>query len=334
MTRLWSAREAGTVVILVLEVLFFTWYLWPDGNRAHPFFNLENALLVLKYSSIYGIAAVGAAVVIISGGIDLAPGAVIALAGVVTSGLFVQQGVPLGISLAAGLLVGAATGALTSLLVVVIGLPPFIATLGMMGIARGAAFIITEGRYYDVSGKLPAGWRPLGLPQDWIAPAVMIAMAVIFHVLMTRFQWGRAVSSIGGNETAALYSGLAIGRVKTSVYVLSGLLAAAAGIVLVIIQGQGKADLATGYELDIIASAVVGGASLSGGRGSVVGAVLGTLIFGVLRNALPQIQGAAFYDRLIVGVVVLVIVVLDQIMSKAAKDARGPKAAKTTKGSQ
>jgi ribose/xylose/arabinose/galactoside ABC-type transport system permease subunit len=334
MTRLWSAREAGTVVILVLEVLFFTWYLWPDGNRAHPFFNLENALLVLKYSSIYGIAAVGAAVVIISGGIDLAPGAVIALAGVVTSGLFVQQGVPLGISLAAGLLVGAATGALTALLVVVIGLPPFIATLGMMGIARGAAFIITEGRYYDVSGKLPAGWRPLGLPQDWIAPAVMIAMAVIFHVLMTRFQWGRAVSSIGGNETAALYSGLAIGRVKTSVYVLSGLLAAAAGIVLVIIQGQGKADLATGYELDIIASAVVGGASLSGGRGSVVGAVLGTLIFGVLRNALPQIQGAAFYDRLIVGVVVLVIVVLDQIMSKAAKDARGPKAAKTTKGSQ
>ena len=122
------------------------------------------------------------------------------------------------------------------------------------------------------------------------------------------------VFSIGGNETAALFSGIAIGRVKASVYVISGLLASLAGIVLVLVQGQAKADLATGYELDIIASAVVGGASLAGGRGSVMGAVLGTLIFGVLRNALPQIPGATFYDRLIVGVVVIIIVVADQLL--------------------
>jgi ribose/xylose/arabinose/galactoside ABC-type transport system permease subunit len=107
--------------------------------------------------------------------------------------------------------------------------------------------------------------------------------------------------------------------VKTSVYLLAATLAAVAGIVLVIVQGQGKADLATGYELDIIASAVVGGASLSGGRGSVLGAVLGTLIFGVLRNALPQIPGATFYDRLIVGLVVIVIVVMDQLMARRGK---------------
>src|SRR6188768_4152479 len=94
MKQLRAVRELSTIAILIAEVLFFTWYLWPEGGRAHPFFNAENALLVLKYSSIYGIAAVGAAVVIISGGIDLAPGAVIALAGVVTSGLFVQQGLP------------------------------------------------------------------------------------------------------------------------------------------------------------------------------------------------------------------------------------------------
>jgi len=115
-----------------------------------------------------------------------------------------------------------------------------------------------------------------------------------------------------------LLTGIGIGRLKTSVYVLSGLLAAVSGVVLVTVQGQGKADLATGYELDIIASAVVGGASLSGGRGSVVGAVLGTLIFGVLRNALPQIPGATFYDRLIVGLVVIVIVVMDQMLLKKA----------------
>ncbi len=209
---------------------------------------------------------------------------------------------------------GLAAGLVTSLLVVVVRLPPFIATLGVMGITRGLAFIITEGRYYDVSSRLPPGWHPLGLPIDWLAPVVMFAMAVLFQVLMTRFQWGRAVFSIGGNETAALFSGIAVGWIKTSVYVVSGLLASIAGIVLVILQGQGKADLATGYELDIIASAVVGGASLSGGRGSVIGAVLGTLIFGVLRNALPQIPGATFYDRLIVGLVVIVIVVVDQLM--------------------
>jgi ribose/xylose/arabinose/galactoside ABC-type transport system permease subunit len=105
-----------------------------------------------------------------------------------------------------------------------------------------------------------------------------------------------------------------VGRVKASVYVIAGLLASLSGIILVTVQGQGRADLATGYELDIIASSVVGGASLSGGRGSVLGAVLGTLIFGVLRNALPQIPGATFYDRLIVGVVVVVIVVVDQFI--------------------
>jgi ribose/xylose/arabinose/galactoside ABC-type transport system permease subunit len=319
MKRLRAIRELSTIAILVLEVLFFTWYLWPEAGRSHPFLNAENALLILKYSSIYGIAAVGAAVVIICGGIDLAPGAVIALSGVVTGALFVESGVAFPASVAAGLLVGVAAGLVTSLLVVVVRLPPFIATLGVMGITRGIAFIITEGRYYDVSSRLPPGWHPLGLPIDWLAPVVMFAMALLFQVLMTRFQWGRAVFSIGGNETAALFSGIAIGWIKTSVYVVSGLLASIAGIVLVILQGQGKADLATGYELDIIASAVVGGASLSGGRGSVMGAVLGTLIFGVLRNALPQIPGATFYDRLIVGLVVIVIVVVDQLMLRKGR---------------
>ena len=314
MKRLRGMRELSTVAILIAEVLFFAWYLWPEAGRAHPFLNGENALLILKYSSIYGIAAVGAAVVIISGGIDLAPGAVIALASVISGHLFIAEEWALAPSLGAGLLVGVVSGLLTSLLIVIVKLPPFIATLGVMGITRGVAFIITEGQYYDVSSRLQAGWRPLGVPLDWLAPIVMFVMAIIFQFVMTRFQWGRSVFSIGGNETAALFSGIAIGRVKASVYVISGVLASLAGIVLVLVQGQGKADLATGYELDIIASAVVGGASLAGGRGSVMGAVLGTLIFGVLRNALPQIPGATFYDRLIVGVVVIVIVVADQLL--------------------
>jgi ribose transport system permease protein len=314
--KLWHAREFSTIVILALEIVFFTWWLWPEGSRTHPFLNAGNFLLILKYSSIYGIAAIGAAIVIISGGIDLAPGAVMALAGVVAAQLFVVQGWGLGPSMTVGVLVGLISGLVTSGLIVLVRLPPFIATLGMMGVTRGIAFIITQGQYFDVSSRLLGGWRPLGLPADWVAPIILIVLALVFQVLMTAFQWGRAVFSVGGNETAALFSGIAVSRVKTSVYVISGVLAAVSGVVLVLVQGQGKADLATGYELDIIASSVVGGASLAGGRGSVVGAVLGTLIFGVLRNALPQIPGATFYDRLIVGLVVIVIVVVDQLLLK------------------
>lgn len=314
MKRFWHARELSTVAILVFEVLFFTWYLWPESDRTHPFFNAANFLLVFKYSSIYGIAAIGAAIVIIAGGIDLAPGAIIAFTSVVTGYFFVEAGWPLLPSALAGLLTAVAAGLLSSWLIVKMRLPPFIATLGVMGIWRGAGFIITEARFYDLSRRLPADGRLLGVPVDWLAPAIMIALAIAFHVLMRRYQWGRAVFAVGGNETAALFSGINVGWIKTSVYVIAGLLAGVSGVVLAVVQGQGKADLATGYELDIIASAVVGGASLTGGRGSVLGAVLGALIFGVLRNALPQIPGATFYDRLIVGVVVIVIVVMDQVL--------------------
>jgi ribose/xylose/arabinose/galactoside ABC-type transport system permease subunit len=317
LARLLHVREGSTLAILLIEIVFFGWYLWPEsGSGYHPFLNGSNALLVLKYSSIYGIAAIGAAIVIISGGIDLSPGAVIALASVVTGGLLVEGGWSLAPSIAAGLLVGVVSGLLISLLVITVQLPPFIATLGAMGIVRGAGFILTEGRYFDVSRVIPPGWRPLGIPLDWWPPAVMIVLAILFQIAMHRLQWGRAVYSVGGNETAALYSGISLGRIKTSVYLISATLAAVSGVVLALVQGQGKADLAMGYELDIIASAVVGGASLSGGRGSVIGAVLGALIFGVLRNALAQIPGATFYDRMIVGVVVIVIVVMDQILVK------------------
>ncbi|HMD36954.1 MAG TPA: ABC transporter permease [Vicinamibacterales bacterium] len=316
MKALRDVRELSTLALLAIEVAFFAWYLWPDGGRPHPFLNGANALLILKYSSIYGIAAIGAAMVIISGGIDLAPGAVIALTGVVAGALFVESHWSLGASALAGISAGLACGLVSAALIVGARLPPFIATLGVMGIARGAAFIITEGRYFDVSGQLPAGWRPLGLPLDWTSPLLMVALAVVFHTLMMKFQWGRAVYALGGNPIAALYAGVRVDLVQASVYLIAALLASLSGVALAIVQGQGKADLAMGYELDVIASAVVGGASLAGGRGSVIGAVLGALIFGVLRNALPQIPGATFYDRLIVGMVVIVIVVVDQVLQR------------------
>jgi len=309
-------RELSTLFILVAEIAFFAWYLWPDGGGRHPFVNAENGLLILKYSAIYGIAAIGASMVIISGGVDLAPGAVIALTTVVLGHQYLESQWSLLASILAGLGVGVLAGGLSAALVVLVRLPPFIATLGVMGITRGLAYIVTEGRFFDVSARIPPSWAPLGVPLDLIAPIVMVVLTVVFHLFMRHVQAGRAVFAVGGNETAARYTGIQVGRIKTMVYVASGVLAALSGVILVLGQGQGKADLANGYELDIIASAVIGGASLSGGRGSVVGAVLGTLIFGVLRNALPQIPGATFYDRLIVGLVVVVIVVVDQLLAR------------------
>jgi len=299
-------------------VAFFTWDLWPDSG-GHPFLNVGNALLILKYSSIYGIAAIGAAVVIISGGIDLSSGAVIGLTSVVTGYFFVEAGWGLMPSATMGLLVGVAAGLVSSWLIVGMKLPPFIATLGVMGIWRGVGYIITEARFYDLSAKLPRNWTIGGVSIDWVPPLVMVGLVIVFQILMKQFQWGRSIFAVGGNEMAALFSGVRVGLIKTSAYVTAGLLAAISGVVLAVVQGQGKADLATGYELDIIASAVVGGASLSGGRGSVAGAVLGALIFGVLRNALPQIPGATFYDRVIVGLAVILIVVMDQVMVRRAR---------------
>ncbi len=318
MKPFWRAREFSTVAILLAEVLFFTWYLWPEAGRSHPFMNLGNVLLIFKYSSIYGIAAIGAAIVIISGGIDLAPGAVIALTTVVVGYLFVEAGWPLWAGAIAGLMLGAAAGLLSSWLIVRVKLPPFIATLGVMGILRGTAFIVTEARFYDLSAKLPhelarrrrvdrlarsrrddRARHRVSAPDDRVSVGPE-------HLRRRRQRDGGALLRRAGRPDQDV--------ARTS---CPDSLAAVSGVVLAVVQGQGKADLASGYELDIIASAVVGGASLVGGRGSVAGAVLGALIFGVLRNALPQIPGATFYDRLIVGVVVIGIVVMDQVLTRA-----------------
>jgi len=308
-------REVSVFMILCLEVLGF-YVLLSQLGYERGFFNADNFLMIFKYTSIYGIAAVGAAMIIISGGIDLAPGAVIALTTVITGHLFVRFGLPLWLSGLCGFLVGLASGGLASFLITVIKLPPFIATLGVMGVSRGLAFIITKGGFYDLSGKIPDDFRLIGIPLDYWPGILMIVLAIIFHLFMVLSKWGRQVHAIGGNEVAAYFSGVKVGKIKVMVYLIGGMLASLSGVILAVVQGHGRADVATGYELDIIAAAVVGGASLSGGRGSVLGAVLGSLIFGVLRNGLYQIAGLTFYERLIVGIVVVAIVVIDQLTVK------------------
>jgi ribose transport system permease protein len=307
----WSAA-----LILLLEFGFFALLLAPRDGGPHTFANAGNIALILKYSSIYGIAAIGAAMIIGAGGIDLAPGAVIALASVVTGDLFVGGGWPLWAACVAGVGVGLVSGALAAALVIAASLPPFIATLGVMGITRGAAFLITEGRFYDLSARVAPGMAPLGVALSLWPGVIMLVLTVVFQVLMVHTALGRHILATGGNEVAARYAGVRVGRVKAFVYMSGGALAALSGVVLAVVQGQGKADVASGYELDIIAAAVVGGASLSGGRASVVGAVIGSLIFGVLRNALTQVPRGTFADRLILGVAVLVIVVMDRLATR------------------
>ena len=159
MTSFLKTRELSTLFILVAEIAFFAWYLWPEGGGRHPFFNAENGLLILKYSAIYGIAAIGASMVIISGGVDLAPGAVIALTTVILGHQYLEAGWSLPASIVAGLGVGALAGAVSAVLVVLVRLPPFIATLGVMGITRGLAYIVEHGG---------AGYFPIRMAKPYL----------------------------------------------------------------------------------------------------------------------------------------------------------------------
>jgi ribose transport system permease protein len=315
--RQWLSRhrEWSVFLILCLEILVFYVLLYPEqpGVR-HTFFNLETFALIFRNSSVYGIAAIGAAMIITGGGIDLAPGAIIALTTVVIGVLFVHGGVPIFPACLLGLSVGLLGGLFTSFLVVTIKLPPFIATLGLMLIARGLGLVISRNE--QIFLNLPRHLRFLGIPLPLLPILLMLALMLAFHWFMLRTPWGRQITAVGGNEVAAKFSGVRVGRIKLLMYLLGGVLAGLSGVMLSAVEKLGRFDLATGYELDIIAAAVVGGASLSGGRGSVLGAVIGSLIFGVLRIGLTQIAGAANYERLIVGIVVVAIVIMDQLTAR------------------
>lgn len=339
-------REVSVLLILLLEVLvfyviidvflkirpgggaegmgFFSRFvsgLWPGNWTGNSFLSRVNLALILRFSSFYAIAAVGAAMIIIIGGIDLSPGSVMALTAVVTGYVYVNLGQPLALACLAGLGVGVVCGALTTLMVVKVRLLPFIATLGVMGVSRGLAFIIMQGEtYIDLSAKIPRGLMVMGRPFPEFLRAVPLVLTVIiaaaFHWFMVRHRFGRQIHAVGGNETAAAFSGVKVGWMKTIVYLTGAVLAALSGLILAVVEGNANQAMAMGYELDIIAAAVVGGASLSGGKGSILGAVIGALIFGVLRNGLINIPNASAYERFIVGVAVVIIVVLDQFTAR------------------
>jgi ribose/xylose/arabinose/galactoside ABC-type transport system permease subunit len=312
MRRRWSAsgRRLGTLAGL-FGLCVLLWALTPH------FLTVSNLLNVLEQTSINAVIAAGMTFVIISAGIDLSVGSLVAVAGVVLASAM-HAGVPVPIALAASLGVGFGFGVLNGLAITWGRLPPFIATLGMMSIARGCALLFTEGR--PVSGFDPA-FRSIATAKLVGIPApvfVTIAVYLVAHFVLAETRFGRYVYSMGGNEEATRLSGVNVRLHKTVVYGVSGLASAVAAVLLTARLNSAQPIAGIMYELDAIAATVIGGTSLLGGEGGLGGTMIGALIMGVLRNGLNLLGVSSFIQQIVIGLVIVVAVLIDTVL-KARK---------------
>jgi ribose transport system permease protein len=309
-----KARKAGIWVALLVEILILvalTSEFGGDTVFQSTFLNFSNISQVLRALSFIAIMAVGQSVVIISGGIDLAVGSVLGLSGIVTA-ILLTMGVPVPLAILAGLLVGFLSGFANGLLITEAKLPPFIATLGMLSIARGLAYGITGG---ETIRNLPQEFIFIGQGEILHIP-IPIIILILFSALIAYFlkltRWGRYAYAIGGNEEASIYSGVKVHSMKLLFYSLCGFSAGLAGVLYVARFGVGQSTAGLGYELDVIAAAVIGGISLSGGRGTILGAVLGSVLMGILRNGLVLLNVSAYWQQVAIGAVIIIAVILDR----------------------
>jgi len=313
-------KFAALASLLALSIVF--------SIVSPSFLSVGNGMTVALQVTSIAYLGIGATCVIITGGIDLSVGAILALSGVVAA-LAVKAGVPVPVGMLAGLLVGALCGAINGLCVTLLNLPPFIATLGMMLVARGVALQITDakaiGGLGDSFAELGNGslWRVVetgadGFP-DVLFPGIpypvllMVALAVAVAVLLNRTRLGRHLYAVGSNVEAARLSGVDVRGVTLFAYVLSGTLAGLTGCVLMsrLVTAQPSEGLM--YELDAIAAAVIGGTSLSGGIGTISGTLIGAFVIGILRNGLNMGGVSAFTQQIIIGLVILLTVWIDQM---------------------
>ncbi|KGU97453.1 branched-chain amino acid transport system / permease component family protein [Burkholderia pseudomallei MSHR4372] len=266
--------------------------------------NLEN---VLRQVSINAIIGVGMTCVILTGGIDLSVGSVMALSGTLAAGLLVA-GANGAAALAAGIGVGVALGAANGLFVAFAGMPPIIVTLATMGIARGLALIYTGG--YPIDGlpdwiRFFGSGKVLGMQMPVLT---MLAVYALAWLMLERMPFGRYVYAIGGNEHATRLSGVRVSRVKLAVYTFAGLTSALAALVLTGRLMSGQPNAGGGFELDAIAAVVMGGTSIAGGRGSIVGTLVGALLLGVLNNGLNMIGVNPYVQNVIKGAIILLAI--------------------------
>ncbi|MFD4230301.1 substrate-binding domain-containing protein [Streptomyces sp. NPDC058545] len=280
------------------------------------FLTTQNLLNVGVQASVTAILAFGVTFVIVSAGIDLSVGSVAALSATVLAWMATSEGVPVWIAVILAVATGIACGLVNGALVSYGKLPPFIATLAMLSIGRGLSLVISQGSpipfpdSVSVLGATLGGWLPVPV-------LVMVAMGLVTAVVLGRTYIGRSMYAIGGNEEAARLSGLRVKRQKLVIYALSGLFAAVAGIVLASRLVSAQPQAAQGYELDAIAAVVIGGASLAGGVGKASGTLIGALILAVLRNGLNLLSVSAFWQQVVIGVVIALAVLLDTVRRRA-----------------
>ena len=314
-------------IVLIFIAMFVGMTFLTDA-----FLQPRNLFNVVRQISVVGLIAIGVTMVIITTGIDLSSGSVLALAAVFAASLAQQPAwhdakypglvVPVIIPILVALAIGVLCGAINGGLIARFKIPAFIATLGMMTVARGFALLysnrpvsgLTDSYNFIGQGEifkiLPIpGQPPLGIPVPVIILALVAAGA---HVMLNNTRFGRHIYAIGGNEQAALISGLNVGRIKIGVYTIAGLLAGLAGLVLSSRVGSGQPGLGVGYELDAIASAVIGGTSLSGGVGTIWGTIIGALIIGVLNNGLDLLNVSVYWQTIIKGSIIVVAVIIDE----------------------
>lgn len=276
------------------------------------FLNPMNILNVIRQISIIAIVGFGVTMVIITTGIDLSSGSVIALVSVVAASFAHPGEYPLVIPLFAGLLVGGIAGLINGTLVAKGKIPAFIATLGMMTAARGIALIYSGGRPVTNLSKpfsfIGRGYI-LGIP---FPIYVLLVVAIISHILLKHTKFGKYVYAIGGNEQAARISGINVDKYKILIYSYAGLMSAAAGILLTARLSAGQPTSGVGYELDAIAASVIGGTSLSGGIGTIPGTVIGALIMGTLNNGLDLLHVSAYWQQVIKGLIIVGAVLMDR----------------------
>lgn len=279
------------------------------------FLTVSNVFNVLRQISINALIAFGMTFVILTGGIDLSVGSILGLSGAITAGMMVG-GMDTSMAVGIGLATGAVIGAVNGVLITKGRIAPFIGTLATMTIVRGLALVYTEGRPitglnedFALLGK--GYFLDIPLPVVWMFLAFVVLYAILKHTV-----FGRRVYALGSNEEATWLSGISTDRIKICVYAISGLLAALSGIILTSRLNSAQPTAGTAYELDAIAAVVLGGTSLSGGRGWIVGTLVGAMIIGVLDNGLNLLNVSSFYQQVIKGGVILLAVLIDRSKSK------------------
>jgi ribose/xylose/arabinose/galactoside ABC-type transport system permease subunit len=298
----------GLIIALVLAVAVLAIL------RPH-FLSSANLLNVIRQISINGILAVGVTFVLLTAGVDLSLGSVVALAGVLAAHFAHPGDYPLIVPVFIGILAGVACGAINGTVVTLGRVAPFIATLGMMTVARGLALVASDGR--PVSNMSPAMKALAGDIGGVPIPAIILAIVALgAWWLLTYTRIGRHIYAVGGNEQAARAAGIHVGRVKMFAYTVCGALTGLAGVVLASRITTGQPNAGVAYELDAIAAVVIGGTSLSGGIGTIGGTILGALLMGVIGNGLDLLNVSAYYQQIVKGLIIVGAVWLDRKHSK------------------